>query len=50
MLHYELAATMPGLFVSNYIYGQGDRAEELAAENRIVHPAFMQRTLRALSA
>jgi prophage DNA circulation protein len=50
MLRYELAATMPGLFVSNYIYGEGGRAEELAAENKIVHPAFMQRTLRALSA
>jgi hypothetical protein len=50
MLRYELADTMPALAISNYIYGEGDRSEELVAENKIVHPAFMQRTLRAMSA
>ena len=50
MLRYEIAATRPGLTISNYIYGEGGRAEELSAENRVVHPAFMPRSLRALSA
>jgi hypothetical protein len=50
MLGYELAATMPALAVSQYIYGEGDRSDELVTENKIVHPAFMQRTLRAMSA
>jgi prophage DNA circulation protein len=50
MLRYELSATRPALAVSNYIYGEGDRVELLVAENKIVHPAFMQRSLRALSA
>jgi hypothetical protein len=50
MLRYELAAHMPGLAASQYIYGEGDRSELLAAENKTVHPAFMQRSLRALSA
>jgi hypothetical protein len=50
MLRYTLATTMPALTASNYIYGEGDRAELLIAENRIVHPLFLKRTLRALSA
>jgi len=50
MLRYEMAATHPALFISNYVYGEGDRSDAMVAENKIVHPAFMQRTLRALSA
>jgi prophage DNA circulation protein len=50
MLRYDLASTMPGLTASQYIYGDGSRSEELAAENKVVHPLFMPRTLRALSA
>jgi hypothetical protein len=50
MLRYDLPVVYPSLTASNYIYGEGDRAEELVAENRIVHPLFMKRTLRALSA
>jgi hypothetical protein len=50
MLYYEMPATMPGLTMSNYIYGEADRVEDLVAENKIVHPAFMVRTVRALSA
>jgi prophage DNA circulation protein len=49
MLRYDLASTMPGLLASQYIYGDGSRSEELAAENKVVHPLFMPRTLRALS-
>jgi prophage DNA circulation protein len=50
MLRYDLASTMPGLLASQYIYGDGGRSEELAEENKVVHPLFMPRTLRALSA
>jgi hypothetical protein len=50
MLRYDLPATMPGLLISQYIYGEGGRAEELAAESKIVHPLFFTRTIRALSA
>jgi hypothetical protein len=50
MLNYTLASTMPGLAASQYIYGDGSRDEELAAENKVVHPLFMPRNLRALSA
>jgi len=50
MLRYELTATLPAFAVSQYIYGEGDRSELLMAENKIVHPAFCMRTLRAMSA
>lgn len=49
MVDYELAP-MPALAMAQYIYGDGSRAEELAAEARVVHPAFMPRKVRALSA
>jgi len=48
MLYFEIA-NMPGLAASQYIYGEGNRSEELASENRIVHPAFLPRRLKALS-
>jgi hypothetical protein len=50
MLRYDMPAILPGLAMSNYIYGEGDRAEELTAENKVVHPAFFMRNIRALSA
>lgn len=50
MLRYTLPIVWPSLTISNYIYGEGDRGEELVAENRIVHPLFMKRRLKALSA
>jgi len=49
MLEYQLIP-MPGLALSQFIYSEGSRAEELAAENKIVHPAFFQNRVRALSA
>ena len=42
-------APMPSLTWANRIYADGSRAEELAAENKIVHPAFMPADIRALS-
>jgi prophage DNA circulation protein len=50
MLRYELPITWPSLTISNYIYGEGDRSDQLIAENKVVHPLFCRRTLRALSA
>jgi hypothetical protein len=50
MLRYDLATTMSGLVASQYIYGDGSHSEELAAENKVIHPLFCPRTLRALSA
>ena len=50
MLRYQMAAPMPALAISQYIYGEGDRSDELAAESHVVHPAFMPRVVRGLSA
>lgn len=50
MLQYQMPMNMPGLAISNYIYGEGDRDMELAAETKVVHPAFFPLTIRALSA
>lgn len=49
MLEYQVIP-MPGLTLSQFIYSEGSRAEELAAENKIVHPAFFGHRVRALSA
>jgi hypothetical protein len=49
MLTYELIP-MPGLALSQFIYSDGSRSEELAKENRVVHPAFCPAKIRALSA
>jgi hypothetical protein len=50
MLRYELPTTMPGLAISNYVYGDGGRDLELEAENKVVHPLFYRLSVRALSA
>lgn len=50
MLRYDLPATMPGLSLSNYIYGAGTRDLELTAENKVVHPLFFPLRVRALNA
>jgi prophage DNA circulation protein len=50
MLRYDMPATMPALYLSNYIYGVGSRSDELIDENKVVHPCFMPRRLRALNA
>ena len=49
MLNYEIVPS-PALTIAQYIYGDGERHEELAAENKVVHPAFMPRRIKALSA
>lgn len=50
MLRYELPTGMPALALSNYIYGEGSRDLELMAENKVVHPLFPPRRIRALNA
>jgi prophage DNA circulation protein len=50
MVQFETPTPLPALAASQYIYADGSRAEEIAAENKIVHPAFCRRELRALSA
>jgi transcriptional regulator len=50
MLRYDLPGVMPGLALSNYIYGDGSRDLELTAENKVVHPLFFPRRIRAMNA
>jgi hypothetical protein len=49
VLQYHWAVNYPALTLSNRIYGDGSRSDELIAENNTVHPAFMQRDIVALS-
>ena len=49
VLALEMAAEMPSLWLSNYLYGTADRAAELRALNRVRHPSFMPRRLEALA-
>jgi len=50
MVAFQMTAIMPALAISNLIYQDGSRDEEIAAENKIVHPAFCPISIRALSA
>jgi len=49
MVTFNLAAPLPALALSNRIYYKGDRAEEIVAENHIIHPAFCPREIRGLA-
>jgi hypothetical protein len=49
VVSYQMAVSLPALTVANYLYGDGGRFDELIAENKTIHPAFMQRDLVALS-
>jgi hypothetical protein len=50
MLNYQMLIPLPALAITQFIYGDGSRDEEIAAENRVVHPAFCRMQIRALSA
>ena len=50
VVQYTWPVHYPSLAMSNRIYGNGERSEELIAENKVVHPLFMQRHILALSA
>lgn len=47
---YDLALSPSSLVLAQRLYGDASRADELVAENAAVHPLFMARTGRALSA
>jgi hypothetical protein len=49
IVRYQMPINYPALTLSNRIYGDGSRSDELIAENKTVHPAFMQRDIIALS-
>lgn len=42
-------APSPALALSQYLYGDGARADELVQENRIIHPLFCVHQMRGLS-
>jgi prophage DNA circulation protein len=44
------AASIPTLVASYKLYDSAARADELLHENKVVHPLFMKRTGKALSA
>ncbi len=49
IIQLQMPIHYPSLALSNRIYGNGSRSEELIAENKTVHPAFMQRDIVALA-
>jgi prophage DNA circulation protein len=49
MLQFSFAQSMPTLTMSNRLYYDASRADELRAENKVVHPLFMLSTGQALS-
>jgi hypothetical protein len=50
MLEFRFAAPMLTLTAAHRLYNDAGRADELRDENRVIHPAFMKPTGRALSA
>jgi len=49
MLAFQFAVAMPTLVTAQRLYYDPSRADELRDENKVVHPAFMLPTGRALS-
>jgi prophage DNA circulation protein len=49
MLHYQFSLPLPTLAIAHKLYADAGRADELRAENKVVHPAFSARVGRALS-
>lgn len=49
MVNIRFGRTMPSLWLANRVYQDGERADEIVAENKIVHPAFCPRDLQCLS-
>ena len=50
IIEVTLPEPMPTLAISQFLYAEADRAEEIAAENRVIHPAFALPDLKVLSA
>jgi prophage DNA circulation protein len=49
MVNYQFADVMPSLVVAYRLYADASRADEIVAENKIVHPLFCPTTGRGLS-
>ena len=49
MVDFEFATPLPTLVAAYELYADAGRADELRAENHVVHPAFMKATGRALT-
>jgi prophage DNA circulation protein len=49
MLRFRFGISMPTLMIAQRLYADAGRADELRQENKVVHPAFMRSTGRALS-
>jgi prophage DNA circulation protein len=50
LVSYSLPRSLPSLVVSLRIYGDSTHADELVAQNKVIHPAFMPASGIALSA
>lgn len=50
MINFTVSKPLPALALSNRLYFDANRWEEIVAENKIIHPAFCIRELRGLSA
>lgn len=49
MVSYQFGGVLPSLVIAYRLYADASRADELLAENKIVHPAFCPTRGRALS-
>jgi prophage DNA circulation protein len=49
MLSYQFAKPLPSLVISQRLYGDASRYDEIRAENKVVHPAFCPPIGQALS-
>jgi prophage DNA circulation protein len=49
MIGFRFFESLPSLVLAYRLYSDASRADELRVENKIVHPAFMKLTGRALS-
>jgi prophage DNA circulation protein len=49
MLSYQFATPLPSLVISQRLYGDGSRYDQIRAENKVVHPAFCPPVGQALS-
>jgi hypothetical protein len=49
MLNYNFFSTLSSVIIGYKLYSDASRCDELRDENKVVHPAFMPRTGRALA-
>lgn len=50
MVDFRFPLRLPTLVLSQKLYGTGERADEIGAENKVIHPLFAPAQGRALSA